>query len=507
MNHDAVESGGADQQEQNLPPGTADVGRDRRGKWRWKVWVLFIAGWLVLIGLVFFRPVSSTLVRRAEAAIEKHGRFARHEHDTSRTGIWRYESGRWLGRKLRRWAPSILEQIDVQRVHYNIEITSADANDALVEQIGALEDVRRLHLNAGQFTPECLDVIECWPQLEELKICPDGWTENDFARLGQIETLRMLRLIGDQPFKAKWLRHLTDVRYLCLLDLTDISLEGDLPFQAGELPYLRELRVTLVEDSESFMRGLASLSQLSALTIRGWHFTGTHLRELAAHSGFHSISLAHTGVTDRSVRELFAGWSRMRPQSRSPESGAGAGSSPDLVSALQVVDLSHTAVGNGTIEELRRLCDSGHARNLYTLNVAGTCVTGEALQYLAAVPLYHLDVSNCSGIGEGIASVSRIRSLHSLNLAGTDICGEDVGQLAALPVLTDLDLSSTWVGDAGVHRCTWLPWLRELGLEDSPVSQEAVEQLAEHVRANQRYLRMRLGSRSWDVSDTMIVID
>ena len=148
------------------------------------------------------------------------------------------------------------------------------------------------------------------------------------------------------------------------------------------------------------------------------------------------LSLSHTRVTDRGVREL-------RP-----------------LTALTALDLSFvqrfTDAGVGALREM-----SGLRR----LALRGTPLTSRALPAIARLAkLEELDLSHTHVSDENFDELLALTELRRLAVGGTLISGSALPMLRLLPKLEELDLGGVQRVDSGVwgfrlfQRRTWVRW-------------------------------------------------
>jgi hypothetical protein len=73
--------------------------------------------------------------------------------------------------------------------------------------------------------------------------------------------------------------------------------------------------------------------------------------------------------------------------------------------------------------------------------------------------------------------ISPFRSISAVSFGGCHIRASHLRVLDACPALVWLDISDTWVGDDGIEKLASLKQLKVLGVADSRLSQQGIDQL------------------------------
>ncbi|HUT10724.1 MAG TPA: hypothetical protein VMY42_09525, partial [Thermoguttaceae bacterium] len=112
-----------------------------------------------------------------------------------------------------------------------------------------------------------------------------------------------------------------------------------------------------------------------------------------------------------------------------------------------------------------------------------TRITDDGLRHLSEMRnLRFLDLSRTAVTGGGLGQLQGLSALRSLKLENTHL--RDTEPLRTLPALQCLSLAGSDIDDAGVKRLVELPELAELHLGATPITDKALEYLAEanHLR-------------------------
>lgn len=384
---------------------------------------------LLLIGTALFLGLwtrrSQTWVqqiRQVEDRIDLHGRFARHRFQTSPLLNPPGQLGRWMLSLLQYTVPGVLQRIDAKNHYYNIEVTDEEADDAFLLSLNALPRIQNLHINRGRITDAGLSWLSGRSDLRALKLINVDVSDAGLAHIAGLRSLQSLR-ISDTDVTADGLAHLGRLHNLSQLHLWlrgDIGAELDI---VQELDKLKHLTVSGPEFTGRHLDCLNRLPQLTALSFEKSRVSDESLAQLAGLKSLKQINLSGTAVTDKVVDTLAS------------------------MPSLESIDLSRTEIGDDALHRLAEHFERGRFQKLTIL-------------YL----------NECSGISQGMGSISTMTRLRVLELAGSDVTNDDLRFLPSLPELVILDLSRTNVGDRGITEVAKISTLQRCFLEGTPIT-------------------------------------
>ena len=117
-------------------------------------------------------------------------------------------------------------------------------------------------------------------------------------------------------------------------------------------------------------------------------------------------------------------------------------------------------------------------RGLKALDLSGSRITGQGLQYSANLPrLYMLTLARTAVTNDDLPRLKTLPQLSCLDLSGTQITDAGLAHLKELPNLCTLLLRQTRVSDAGVVHLKALPRLRWLYLDHTEVTEAGLKDL------------------------------
>lgn len=305
-----------------------------------------------------------------------------------------------------------------------ISLARTWANDAILEQIAGLKELRRLDLSFTYVTDRGIEKLQALPQLEEL-------------------TLDTCEFITD--VSTSYLRANKRLRKLVLraTDVTDVSL----PYIA-ELTALESLDLSQTMLGDGGLESLPALTRLTELDLGGTRISGINLNFLKLLPNlkklrFRGIQRRNGGVCwTPTIIDLdldtIAMLSNLEELSLGVGIGLARGGKPTgpgnncrATGGIQVSDLG--------LAKLAKLS------KLRWLDVSGARITSAGLKPLGALPqLERLNLWHCTRLDDGAAAVlAQMKSLTDLDLTDTPLSDAALGQLKALPRLRRLYLTDT----------------------------------------------------------------
>jgi RNA polymerase sigma factor (sigma-70 family) len=250
--------------------------------------------------------------------------------------------------------------------------------------------------------------------------------------------------------------------------ITDTGLKELLGLKNLSVLYLGGTQVT-----DAGLKELAGLKNLSTLSLFDTQVTDTGLKELASLKNLSWLDLGYTKVTDTGVKELAG----LKNLSRLNLEGTGVADAglKELAGLknLSVLYLGGTRVAGAGLKELAGL------KSLSTLHLGGTRVADAGLKELAGVKnLSVLYLNNTQVTNVGLKELLGLKNLSVLYLSDTRVTDAGLKELAGLKNLSTLWLSSTKVTDAGLKEIAGLKNLSVLYLTATRVTDAGLKELA-----------------------------
>ena len=318
-----------------------------------------------------------------------------------------------------RRAASLLAQLDQQ-----LERRAAEALEKQGAVVYQAENAYRVSLGDNyRGGTASLAVLRCLPRLVFLHV--QGAEIGDEAlahvrRQGELESLALLNV----PVSDAGLAHLAGLKNLRSLHLTRTRVTSAGLAHLEGLSQLADLRLDGHKDvTDGGLRHLSNLAQLKNLDLSGTGISDQGLCYLKGLRGIESLRLNGTNVSGSGLQGMDLG-------------------------SLKQLGLESTAVGDGSLEILRRV-----SPDFFDLNLQGTSITDAGLVHLRPLKqLLQLDLSRTRITDAGLAHLEPLERLRMLALSGTQVQGRGFRHLKARQ-------------------------LGELHLEDTPVDDEGLEQL------------------------------
>lgn len=207
------------------------------------------------------------------------------------------------------------------------------------------------------------------------------------------------------------LHYFSHLKSLRTLNLSIRSLEGDGIGVLGELPALRQLKLSVYNGNESSsndvdlcqLKGLDKLTQITELRLSGQRFGNCEMQQLGQLTNLKSLDLRFSNFQDQHAKSLVE------------------------LNNLEYLNLRRTKITDSSLKLLSTLT------KLSSLVLTETNLNNEALETLSQFPaLKKLDLSNTSIDMGNIESLSRFSQLEVLKI-GTKFIGkeerEEIGKL------------------------------------------------------------------------------
>ena len=264
-----------------------------------------------------------------------------------------------------------------------VSITISDINDAELECLAHLANLKWVHLTSSNVTDNGLKQIAKHTKLEELRL-GGNLTDAGISSLAPLQELRKLAIYSrgfsgsgwkDMPLfpklevfetiplndeGLKGLAKNTSLKKLVLIDadLTNAGMKS-----IGKLVNLEELSLENRNIDDDGVKELAPLRNLKSLSLHGTKITGKSLVTIGGLTNLEGLGLANTRIADADLIHLLG------------------------LQKLKVLGLGNTKVSDPGIVPLAGL------KSLRALHVEGTQVTPEGRrQFLKLRPLVDVEL-------------------------------------------------------------------------------------------------------------------
>lgn len=252
-----------------------------------------------------------------------------------------------------------------------------------------------------------------------------------------------------------------------------------------QLQSLKSLRTLYVEVSngvsDAGLKHIGRLTSLESLSLYAMNFSDHALKPLDNLKNLRELSINEAGLQNAALVHI-GGLSNLEVLTISGNKISDAG----LKHLQELTKLRRLGIRNSSHQDSRmEITDEGLAqlaplRELRSLDLVGTAVTGEGLRHLSNFP--HLESLFLSGPwinDDGMARVSNCKELKTLGLQYTKVGDKGFEQLGKLSRLERLDLSSRFVTDKGLGELVPLMNLKHVTLRCSDVGDEGLKHLSE----------------------------
>jgi hypothetical protein len=281
------------------------------------------------------------------------------------------------------------------------------------------------------------------------------------ASLPRLETLDVGRMV----LTKGWERRLSSP------SLRRLSIDGGLP-DLSQLPALEDLTVGRADGDA--LKAISRHAPLRALTVRS-SLDDAALAVIGRMTRLQRLSLDHRGFTDRGLAAL-RGLTELRElrlfgTSKVPQVGDAGLLHLRGLRRLERVELHYT-----------RLTDAGLAAfatlpRLRELSLEGNRVTGTGLGHLSGLPIERLFLGNEPLKAEGLRHLAALPRLRDLDLSSSGEGLDLTPGLAGVRQLQVLCLNYTGATDAGLTHLAAMKALRQVRLQETRVTTEAVNRL------------------------------
>ncbi len=257
----------------------------------------------------------------------------------------------------------------------------------------------------------------------------------------QIESLETLRLTGFDEIDVNQIASLKQLTTLSLDDcgVTDSQLQVLVSLESLQKLSLIDAKITDVGLSQ-----LTKLTNLTFLDLSGTQITRSGIQVLNSIPTLDMLDLTMTKIQDDDL--------------------------PRLPQSLSWLILASSDIGDGAIQHLN------HFERLQFLNLSDTNVTEAGLRELAVLPeLSDLSLGGVSMSPEAIRHLGIFPALFMLTLSGNELDEEHLAAIAELKDIEYLDLSTTNLDDDALMRLAQLRRLNTINITDTNVTESGID--------------------------------
>ncbi|MCH2123094.1 MAG: hypothetical protein MK136_17860, partial [Pirellulaceae bacterium] len=319
------------------------------------------------------------------------------------------------------------------------------------DEVKALYEYDRREYRAGNASREVIvQQLSSRSDWHDVRLNQTAITDNDIAVLAQAVSLRHLNLDNTQVTDAG-LVHLKDLANLQTLNLRNTQVTDAGLVQLKDLAKLQDLDLSKTAVTDVGVARLRPLINLEGLNLSETKITGNALGALAALPRLQRLAIQECHVGDEAVKKI------------------------SLLRQLQVLNLMAISMSDAAIEPLSSLTE------LRVLHIGWNPITGATLHHLRRCSkLEMLTIPKTQVRDAHLSSLSDLKALGYLRADINRITGKGLGGLRGLPALHSLDLGPNRIDDAGLMHLDpqQMPQLRELSLEENPLTDAVIPHLA-----------------------------
>jgi hypothetical protein len=229
------------------------------------------------------------------------------------------------------------------------------------------------------------------------------------------------------------------------------------------------------KDSDSGLAALADIEGISALMLTGLPYSEETAQLLSKLPELQSIELSNVHVLS------LLGWFLSIPQKKllhlSLRGTRLYGRHEMYLSQLpqlESLSLADTGIGDRSLARLQ------NQRNLLQIDLSSTLVTDIGMATLARLDSLERVFLSRIGISDaGLVELRRLMSLREIGLCMTNVSDSGLATLSTMKAIEELDLSFTGITDAGLAELRGLPRLGKINLCGAFISDNGLQYLAE----------------------------
>lgn len=304
-----------------------------------------------------------------------------------------------------------------------LAVRNSQLGDSGFRQLAALPKLKTLDVQRSiRLTDGALQSVGDFPQLTDLILVENLFTNQGLAHLARATRLQLLDLRGCSQIDATGLEQLTPLGELTILKLRGEFLDAACLRLLGSFPKLASLTIEDAPLGDDDLTGLTALP-LEDLTLeRCFNITDDGLRHFQTLPALRTLALRDVAILGPGLAHL----------ARLPE--------------LRTLRLRQTGIRDESLPLLQQL------PHLERLDLVQALITDEGLAAIGELhSLVQLDLEANQLSDAGVAHLAGLENLRTLGLAGNEgVTDQSFQVLASLPVLASLDLSGTAVTDQGL---------------------------------------------------------
>lgn len=317
--------------------------------------------------------------------------------------------------------------------------------DLTMGQEGIPSSLQGPKIVLSQATDETIRSLPLTKELEEISLDRCAITDESLRILAASPTIKRMR-IPRTKVTDRGLAELSKMKQLELLDLTDCLVTSEGIGYLQSLPKLKNLSLSGVGDRE--VEKIGQLPSLAALSLQNVSATEEGYRALAKLNRLKEFSLIKAASADGALMALAEAkeLAKLRIKSTKIRSETWKIVREGFRNVLSL-DLGETTTDDQSLEWISQL------PKLEELNLLRTPITRAGIQSLTSKRLKKLNVDDCSGVDDSaVDEIAKMKSLEFLHVGKTKITDTGLAKLARLEGLKDLILNDTQVSDEAIRK-------------------------------------------------------
>jgi len=303
----------------------------------------------------------------------------------------------------------------------------------------------------------------------------------DMAQLEKLPSIRKLSLGGQKVTSGGEPRAIRDSDLAFLKNLGSLEelnldyeeVEGSALANLPKPQRLKQLSLRNDPINDAGMESIGAMRNLEYLDLTGSRITDAGFENLRKLSKLKTLRIVATKISDAGFKYVASNDIEML-EAYQTQLGDDA-----LARIGEMRHLKHLSVDQSRITDagLRRLRSLAH---LVGLRMTDTNVSDEGFKYIDLSRMESLDLSH-THVGdaslEWIGRTADVEALRWLGLGGVNITDAGLKHLGGFSNLTELYLSNTNVSDAGLEHLKSMTKLRTLGLNGTRVTPDGIRDI------------------------------
>lgn len=301
------------------------------------------------------------------------------------------------------------------------KIVLSQATDETIRSLSLTKELEEISLDRCQITDESLRILAASSTIKRLRIPRTKVTDRGVAELARMSQLE-------------------------LLDLTDCLITSEGIGRLQSLPKLKNLSLSGIGDRE--VEKIGQFPALAALSLQNVSITEEGYRPVANLKRLKEFSLIKAASADGALVALADAKELAKLRIKSTQIRSETWKTlKDRFRNVLSLDLGETKTDDEAIAWIATL------PKLEDLNLLRTPITRAGIQSLSAKRLKKLNVDDCSGMDDSaVDEIAKMKSLEFLHVGKTKITDVGLAKLARLESLKDLILNDTQVSDEAVRK-------------------------------------------------------